>query len=335
MKRIIPELVFAAGLIASVWLILHLGFRPVGHALAVIGAGGVLLVALAHLPTLVTLGLSWRMLAHEAGGSQAAKFVWGRLMRDAGGELLPFSQVGGVVIGARALALTGVPGTEATVTSLLDLFVEQLAKAPYALAAVALLLWLVPGSALAGPALAVLALNLALVAVVALRRDWVRARLAKMAASLDRRRRDSGAADPDRAEAALARALAPRSRIDLGLSFGLHMLAWGLGAAEAWVALRLLGADIGPAQAVVIDGLFVAVRMFAFAIPAAVGVQEGAYVVLCGLFGVGAPTALAFSLVRRARDLIVGAPAVVAWQILERHRRRTVRSDLGAAAREG
>ena len=70
-----------------------------------------------------------------------------------------------------------------------------------------------------------------------------------------------------------------------------------------------------------IDGLFVAFRMFAFAVPVAIGVQEGAFVLLCGLFGVGAPVALAFSLVRRARDLVVGAPAVVAWQLLERRRR--------------
>jgi hypothetical protein len=39
------------------------------------------------------------------------------------------------------------------------------------------------------------------------------------------------------------------------------------------------------------------------------------------VFGIGAPTALAFSLVRRARDLMVGAPAVVAWQVMERRRR--------------
>lgn len=318
MKRIVTELVFAAGLIASVWLVLHLGLHPVGQALSVIGVGGVLLVALAHLPTLVVLGLAWSMLSRDTRGPHAAKFIWGRLMRDAGGELLPLSQIGGVAIGVRALVLTGVRGVEATVTSLLDLFVEQVAKTPYAVAAVALLLWLVPGSVLAAPALAVLALTLGLLGVVALRRRWVREQLVKMAARLDTRQPDGGGA-----EAAMTEALAPRGRI--GLSLGLHLIAWGLGAAETWIALRLLGAGVSAGQAVVIDGLFVTVRMFAFAIPAAVGVQEGAYVVLCGLFGVGAPTALAFSLVRRARDLLIGAPAVLAWQVLERRRRTALR----------
>lgn len=320
MKRILTELIFAAGLAASVWLVLHLGLRPVGQALSVIGVGGVLLVALAHLPTLAVLGLAWGMLARDARGPQAATFIWGRLMRDAGGELLPLSQVGGIAIGVRAMVLAGVKGVEATVTSLLDMFVEQIAKAPYAIAAVALLVWLVPGNVLAVPALAVLALTLGGLGVVAVRRRWVRERLVKAAANLDKRGGDAAGS----AEAAMTEALAPRGRI--GLSLGLHLLGWALGAAETWIALRLLGVDVSVGEAVVIDGLFVTVRMFAFAIPAAVGVQEGAYVVLCGLFGIGAPTALAFSLVRRARDLVIGAPAVLAWQVLERRRRTALRA---------
>ena len=315
MRRILTELIFVAGIAATIWLAVRLGLEPVGHALSVIGVRGVLLVALAHLPTLAVLGLAWGMLAHAAHASPMAKFVWGRLMRDAGGEMLPLSQVGGLAIGARALHLAGVPGAEATVTSLLDLFVEQIAKTPYSIASVALLVWLVPGSALAGPAIAVVALSVVMLGVVALRRDWVRARLVKMAANFDKRRPLEARA----AEAAMTEALAPRAR--LGLSLLLHAVAWGLGAVETWIALRLLGVDASLAQAAVIDGLFVTVRMFAFAIPAAVAVQEGAYVVLCGLFGVGAPTALAFSLVRRARDLVIGAPAVLVWQLIERRRR--------------
>lgn len=315
MKRILAELLFAAGLAASVWLMVYLGVRPVGQALSVIGVGGIVLIALVHLPTLAVLGLAWAMLAHDARPLGAAKFVWGRLMRDTGGELVPLSQLGGLVIGVRALGLVGVPTVEATVSSLLDVFVEQLAKTPYTAVAVALLLWLVPSAVLAGPALAVLALSLGLLGVVALRRRWVRTQLLSVAARLGGAKANTPAsAGAD----AMAEALARRRRI--GFSLGLHALAWAFGAAETWVALSLLGVDISLGAAVVIDGLFVTFRIFAFAIPGAVGVQEGAYVVLCGLFGVSAPTAFALSLVRRARDLVIGAPAVVAWQILERRR---------------
>ena len=38
---------------------------------------------------------------------------------------------------------------------------------------------------------------------------------------------------------------------------------------------------------------------------------------LCGLFGIGADAALALSLIKRGRDLVIGVPALLAWQALE------------------
>ncbi len=326
-QRLLAELLFGAGLAASIWLLVRFGLRPVGEALGVIGPWGILLLAVVHLPTLAVLGFAWAMTGREHGSFRPVRFVWARLMRDAGGELLPFSQLGGVALGARALHLGGVPGVEATVTSVVDTLVEQIAKIPYALAAVALLLWLAPGSRMVPPVLVAVAASLGLLALLALRRDWVRSQLRKSAARLDRGWRGL-TAGPGGAAAAMEQALAPRGH--LGAALGLHLGAWAMGAAETWVALRLLGARVGLAEALVIDGLFVTLRTYAFAVPATLGVQEGAYVVLCGLFGVAAPTALALSLVRRARDLLIGAPAVLAWQALERRRRFR-----GGAMREG
>jgi len=322
LKRIATELLFAAGLAAIIWLLIRLGLRSVGHALAAIGPGGILLVTLIHLPTPILLGLAWRMLAHAEAGAQAGRFVWARLMRDTGGELLPFSQLGGIAIGARALTLTGVRGLEAAVASVIDTIVEQVGKTPYSLAAVALLIWLIPGSGFVAPALAIVGVSLGLMALLGLRGDVVRAQLIKMVGRLDRAWRGLASEGPGRAEAAVAETLSTRRRIFASLV--LHAAAWGLGAVETWVVLRLLGADVSLAEAVVIDGLYVTVRTFAFAVPAALGVQEGAYVVLGGLFGVDAATALAFSLVRRARDLLLGAPALFAWHALERRRRRSL-----------
>jgi len=52
-------------------------------------------------------------------------------------------------------------------------------------------------------------------------------------------------------------------------------------------------------DAVAIDGIYAAIRTFGFAVPAAIGVQEGGYVVICGLFGLDSATALAFPLLLR------------------------------------
>jgi len=55
-------------------------------------------------------------------------------------------------------------------------------------------------------------------------------------------------------------------------------------------------------------------------IPNALGVQEAAYTVLSPLFGVGAEFGLAVSLLKRARDIAIGVPTLLIWQVVEGHR---------------
>jgi hypothetical protein len=67
----------------------------------------------------------------------------------------------------------------------------------------------------------------------------------------------------------------------------------------------------------VIEGLLYAIRSAAFAVPNAVGVQEGAYIMLGGSFGLTPEMALALSLLKRARDLALGLPVLAACQLFE------------------
>ena len=97
----------------------------------------------------------------------------------------------------------------------------------------------------------------------------------------------------------------------------LHLACWIASTLEAWVALRFAGASLGFAKVLVIESLLYAARSIAFAVPNAVGVQEGAYILLGASFGLTPETALALSLLKRARDLTIGVPALVAWQLLE------------------
>jgi hypothetical protein len=52
-------------------------------------------------------------------------------------------------------------------------------------------------------------------------------------------------------------------------------------------------------------------------VPAAAGVREGGYVVLGGFFGLGPDVALALSLLKRGRELILGTLGLVLWQAAE------------------
>jgi putative membrane protein len=117
-----------------------------------------------------------------------------------------------------------------------------------------------------------------------------------------------------------------RRRGAIGLAGLLHLAAWIASSVEAWIALRLMGADLGIAGVIAIESLLYAIRSIAFAVPTAVGVQEGAYIVLGTAFGLTPEIALALSLLKRARDLAIGVPALLAWQVLEsRHIRPTDR----------
>jgi uncharacterized membrane protein YbhN (UPF0104 family) len=87
--------------------------------------------------------------------------------------------------------------------------------------------------------------------------------------------------------------------------------------AGAVIALRAVGQDTPIGNVIVIESLIFTLRTAAFLIPGGIGVQEGAYVLLGPLFGLPAEAALALSLAKRARDLLVGGVAMAIWQIGE------------------
>jgi hypothetical protein len=85
----------------------------------------------------------------------------------------------------------------------------------------------------------------------------------------------------------------------------------------SWLAIRLMGGHAGFVAIFAVEALLAAIRSAAFLVPNAIGVQEAAYALLGPLFGVAPPMALAVSLLRRARDIVLGVPLLLAWQLAE------------------
>jgi len=106
-------------------------------------------------------------------------------------------------------------------------------------------------------------------------------------------------------------------RRGLAAGFALHLTGWIVSAIEAWLALHLMGVNLDLSAIISIESLLYAIRSVAFAVPNAVGVQEGAYVMLGAIFGLPPEMALALSLLKRGRDLVIGVPALLTWQALE------------------
>jgi putative membrane protein len=98
---------------------------------------------------------------------------------------------------------------------------------------------------------------------------------------------------------------------------------WRLGATllytvETWLAMRALGLSVTWQEALILESLGRAVRSAAFFVPGGLGVQEGGLVLLGNVLGLPAPVLLALSFVKRAREILVGVPALAAWGIVER-----------------
>jgi hypothetical protein len=104
---------------------------------------------------------------------------------------------------------------------------------------------------------------------------------------------------------------------NLVLSSVVHLIGWLVGVAEVLIVLGCMGHPVTVAEALVIESLVQAVRGAAFFVPSALGAQEAGLILLCGIFAIPPDQALALSLIKRAADLVVGAPGLVALQILE------------------
>src|SRR5579863_3092223 len=109
------------GLALTILLVIHFGAPAVAAALGAAGIGGLAVIAAAHLASIALMGVAWWLLAGGAG--KPLLFVWARLARDSAAEILPLSQVGGYVIGARALVLHNVGAAIAVATTVVDVTV--------------------------------------------------------------------------------------------------------------------------------------------------------------------------------------------------------------------
>ena len=78
-----------------------------------------------------------------------------------------------------------------------------------------------------------------------------------------------------------------------------------------------MGGDISLPNAIALEALLCTLRSIAAPVPAAIGVQEWGYAMLAPLFGLPAEMGLAVSLLKRAREIVLGVPALLYWQAYE------------------
>jgi putative membrane protein len=309
----------------ALFLVMWFGAGAVLTALEAVGWRGLLVVVLLHLALMVLCACGWQVLIPPARRPALSVTLAARLVRDAGGELLPISPVGGAVMGARALILGKMPGALAFGTSVVDITLELLAQLAFTVLGVVVLLKSGLAPELGRPLLIGLGVGLAAAVGFVLAQRWGLFRMLEQLS--DRLAARDPSLRPQEGGLHEAIALLYRRHAGIGAGFACHFIAWMGTTIEAWVLLQLLGAPLPFATVLMLESLTYAMKSAAFFVPSGWGIQEGAYIVLGAMVGLPPGTALALSLAKRAREIAIGVPVLLGWQAVEaRALRRRERS---------
>jgi putative membrane protein len=335
----IPKVSFRAGTVgfglasAAVFgIALFLGIADIGisRILAELLRVGPWLLAIVavHIGQIAFCSMGWRaVLADVASPHMPSpiRLLLLRWLRESIDSLLPVAQIGGEVAAARLLTRDALTLPIAGASIIADVTIETLTQAVFTLIGLSLIFTLAePGDVAQWAALGfVIAIVFAALAVFAQRWGGVRLFEKLLLTIADRTgwNRLEGIAGLDKA---LTRVYALRGHLLLAALH--HLVAWSLGAAEVMIAAWALGYRLDLGQSYVIESLAQAVRSAAFFVPGALGVQEGGFVVLAALFGIPVDAAVSMSLTKRIRELALGLPGLVYWQVKETLRRRDARA---------
>lgn len=314
-------LVSLAGLGLFATVIGYQGFGSVSAAISVVG-WGLAWITLLHLLPLLIDTIAWQRLLEpqqRIDFLQLTRISW---IGEAVNSLFPVAMIGGGVVRARLLTSAGVPKAIGGASVVVDLTVAVITLIIFSLGGVAVLV----AQALPGysslqllPGLMVFSL-LAYGFYVAQRRGMFLV-LARRIERMQNRKAGGKLSDDaallDRAIAGIYERQGAFWSACL-IRFG----GWLIGAGEVWLALYFLHYPVTLLEAVMLESLGQAIRSAAFVIPGALGVQEGAYLLLGVSIGIPPSVGIALSLVKRIRELSLGVPALLFWQGLELRRLR-------------
>jgi len=327
-KRLVP-LLGVAGLLLLTGLIAHTGWPALRQALAHAGWPLLLLVP-AHLLPLALDTQAWRVLLGPVDPNRGAGFgflLWVAAVREAVARLLPAAGVGGEVVGIRLSRMRIADTTAVAATVIVEVLITIAVQYLFCGLGIVLMLHVTPGASQVWTLSAGLALSLPLpfFAYLLLRHGAVFARIEQWAIQLfGDQGRLAFPLNGVQLDAGLHRLFAQPGRLAQALLW--QFAGYLVGSLETWLALALLGHPASLEAALAIEALTQAMRHATFMVPGGLGVQEAGVVLFGHLAGVGGEAALALALVKRAREILFGLPALLSWQWVEARVVRQARS---------
>jgi len=305
-----------SGLALFTALITYQGVRDVAAVLA--GAGwGLAVITAFHLTTVGAHAIAWRRLLPESDRERVAvpTLFWARWIAESINDLLPVLQIGGNLVRAFLAQRGGMRGSVAGASVIVDVTTNVFAQLAFTLLGLCLLVFQVRHGATAAPVVfGTVIMSAMMTGFYLVQRQGIFAWLARRIERLSWTPEWTVlSANAEALDSAVGKLYGDRAAIASAGAW--HLAGWLLGAVEIWLAMMFLGHPLSLLAVVLMEALAEAVRTAAFAVPGALGVQEAGYVVVGGWLGLTPDVALALSLAKRVREVVLGVPGLIAWQL--------------------
>jgi putative membrane protein len=314
-----------AGVLLFAGVLISQGLAAVFATLAVAG-WGLPIVALFHLIPLALDAASIRVMFDTSKvRSSLRDAILARWVGESANSFLPAGPIGGPVVMSRYFSQRGMSMRDAAAGVTVSTTLQALAQIIFALMGVAML----GEQASRGSEHAVrtpliiagVVLAVCLTGFYLMQRRGLFGRLMRTIKRFSGKRDWSAiTSQADAIDLAVQDAYGRRGRV--AASFSLSLLGWVIGTAEVYLILQLLQFPVSWADALLLESLGQAIRAAGFAIPGSLGIQEGGFLLLAPLAGMRPETALALSLAKRAREVLLGVPGLLYLHLSERGWRR-------------
>jgi putative membrane protein len=283
---------------------------------------GLFLVALFHLLPLLIDAMAICVLFEQASGrSPYRDSLLARWVGESANSLMPAGQIGGPVLMARHLARRGMRMQEAAAAITVSTTLQTFAQIVFALIGVVVLgaqtshfssVALRTSALIASAFLAVQVGGFYLI-----QRRGLFGKLTRAVRRFTGNRNWSQWVTQAQAIDIAVEGIYRRNSA-VTASFLISLIGWIVGTGEVYLIASFLGAPVSWRDALLLESLGQAIRGAAFAIPGALGVQEGGYLLLAPLAGLSPDVGLALSLAKRARELLLGLPGLLYWRVASR-----------------
>ncbi len=323
MRRGTAFVLLSVGGAVFVALLAWQGFGSIATVLARAG-WGLAVVALFHLVPLAIDAAAIRVLLDRGRDRVSMSAVLAaRWIGESVNSLLPAGQLGGPVVMVRQLAQAGVPLTDAAAAIAVNTTMMAFTQVVFAIGGLAAFAWAEHGVAqgLRVPAaIAIVLLGACTTGFYFAQRRGMFGNLLRFVSKAFDRDWSGLAARAEAVDAAGGTLYRDHRRV--AATFAWSLAGWVVGTGEVWLALDFLGHPVSLVDALFVESAGQAIRGAAFAIPGSLGAQEGGFLLLAPLVGLPLDVALALSLVKRARELALGLPGLLALHVAERARLR-------------